>query len=38
MVVYGPDGIESCMVGRCEVVYGKDGVRSCMEQMVPDRV
>ena len=33
MVVYGPAGIESCMVVRCEAVYGTDGARSCMKQM-----
>ena len=29
-VVYGTDGVESCIWVRCEVVYGTDGVESCM--------
>ena len=28
--MYGPDGVESCMVVRCEVVYGPDCVESYM--------
>ena len=29
-LMYGPDGVDSCMVVRCEVVFGTDGVESCM--------
>ena len=28
--MYGPDGVDSGMVVRCEVVYCSDGVESCM--------
>ena len=28
--MYRPDGVESCMVVRCEVVYGPDCVESYM--------
>ena len=29
-VVYGTDGVESCIGRRCDVVYGTGGVESCM--------
>ena len=45
-VVYGADGVESCIWLRCKVVYGTGGVescmgwdaRSCMEQVVSNHV
>ena len=37
-LIYGPDGVDSCMVVRCEVVYGTDGVESCMVHEVRCRV
>jgi hypothetical protein len=27
--MYGPDGVESCMVVRFELMYGTDGVELC---------
>ena len=37
-VVYGPDGVKSCMGVGCDVVYGIYGVESCIRDDVQGRV